>query len=174
MTTEDPTAIPVDVRGGGTILASDKRISGVAYHGNTPFDCPLISKVTDNLWQGGCEHGLLLPDEIDLVISLYPWARYELAEHQLRTEWRMYDSVDHPVDGDVVNELALAINVARTSGHTVLVHCQAGLNRSGLIAARALMLDGMSAADAIDLLRMKRSPAVLCNTRFDTWLREQA
>lgn len=174
MTTEDPTAIPVDVRGGGTVLASDKRISGVAYHGNTPFDCPLITKVTDRLWQGGCEQGLYLPEEIDLIVSLYPWERYELADHQHRIEVRMYDSADHAVDEEVVNQLAVAINIARTSGHTVLVHCQAGLNRSGLIAARALMLDGMGAEEAIGLLRTQRSPAVLCNPVFDAWLRKQS
>jgi protein-tyrosine phosphatase len=56
-------------------------------------------------------------------------------------------------------------------GHTVLVHCQAGLNRSNLIAALALMrLTGCDAAAAIALLREKRSPLVLCNEAFEQYL----
>jgi protein-tyrosine phosphatase len=54
------------------------------------------------------------------------------------------------------------------------VHCQAGLNRSGLITARALMLRGMSATDAIQLLRKRRDPAVLCNAVFANWLVDRA
>lgn len=55
-----------------------------------------------------------------------------------------------------------------------LVHCQAGLNRSGLVAALALILDGMLPAAAIDLLRQHRSPAVLCNPAFERWLLESS
>mgnify|MGYP001561544085 FL=1 len=51
-----------------------------------------------------------------------------------------------------------------------LVHCQAGLNRSGLVAANALRLRGMPASEAIALLRRQRSPAVLCNSAFEEWL----
>jgi protein-tyrosine phosphatase len=52
-----------------------------------------------------------------------------------------------------------------------LVHCQAGLNRSGVVVAYALMLNGMSAAEAIARIRERRSPAVLCNPQFERWLR---
>jgi protein-tyrosine phosphatase len=52
----------------------------------------------------------------------------------------------------------------------VLVHCQAGLNRSGVVVARALMADGMSAVEAVSLIRERRSPACLCNPAFERWL----
>ncbi len=57
----------------------------------------------------------------------------------------------------------------------VLVHCQAGLNRSGVVTALALMLNGdVATADkAIALLRARRGEAVLCNPLFVTWLRSQ-
>lgn len=79
----------------------------------------------------------------------------------------MYDSSDQGFAQ--VDAIAAWVNVCRKDGPT-LVHCQAGLNRSGLVAARALTLDGMNAADAIALLREKRSPAVLCNRSFESWL----
>jgi protein-tyrosine phosphatase len=52
------------------------------------------------------------------------------------------------------------------------VHCQAGLNRSSLVVGRALMLGGMTADDAIVLIRRKRSPACLSNPSFERWLRQ--
>jgi hypothetical protein len=36
------------------------------------------------------------------------------------------------------------------------------------------MFDGMSANDAISLVRSRRGGAVLNNKAFETWLREQA
>jgi len=63
------------------------------------------------------------------------------------------------------------VNACREDGPT-LVHCQAGLNRSSLVAARALVLGGMTADDAIALIREKRSPACLCNPAFERWLRQ--
>ena len=52
----------------------------------------------------------------------------------------------------------------------VLVHCQAGLNRSSLVAARALMFEGRPAVDAIAVVRKRRSPACLCNQAFEEYL----
>jgi len=51
------------------------------------------------------------------------------------------------------------------------VHCQVGLNRSSLVAARALVLSGEAdPAGAVALLRARRSPACLCNETFESWL----
>jgi len=61
------------------------------------------------------------------------------------------------------------VNEYKKHGVT-LVHCQAGINRSGLVTALALVEEGMKAVDAIALLRAKRSPAVLCNRAFEQWL----
>jgi protein-tyrosine phosphatase len=52
------------------------------------------------------------------------------------------------------------------------VHCQAGLNRSSLVIARALILSGMPSVAAIALIREKRSPACLSNPSFERWLRQ--
>ena len=56
------------------------------------------------------------------------------------------------------------------SGKKVLVRCQAGWNRSGLVTSLALMKDGHKAKDAIDLIRARRSPHALCNADFVRYL----
>lgn len=160
MTTVDPTAFPIEFD------PRERRMRGTATHGLTPFDVPFVSQITDDLWTGGCENGLVLPDHIQHVVSLYPWERYS-AHHDVRSMLavRMYDDLAGP-DLDQLDAIASWVNICRSTGAT-LVHCQAGLNRSNLVAARALMLEGMTARAAIDLLRERRSPAVLCNPTFE-------
>lgn len=131
------------------------RIEGIAVMGDTPFSCPLVSHVEGNLWQGGTPaDGGGLPAYFDYVLNLYPWVGYPI----LRTG----------LPGTVIRT-AHWVNEKRALGPT-LVHCQAGLNRSALVVALALMRD-RTAEEAIALLREKRSPAVLCNRAFEDWLR---
>ena len=159
----DPTAIEIDFN------PTVQRMKGVTLHGSAAFDVPLISEIAPNLWQGGCEDGLILPDFIKHLVSLYPWESY-IVRHVLDSALlvRMYDSADQTFEQ--IEELARWVNLCRTTG-PVLVHCQAGLNRSSLVAARALILEGMSADDAIMTIREKRSPACLCNPAFEAYLR---
>jgi protein-tyrosine phosphatase len=158
----DPTRIDI------SFDPREQRMDGIAVHGNTPFNVPYVSQITDDLWTGGCTNGLILPDEIAHVVSLYPWESYTV-RHEVRSVLSvvMYDSNDQGFAQ--VDAIAAWVNVCRADGPT-LVHCQAGLNRSGLVAARALMLGGMSGVEAVALLREKRSPAVLCNKTFESWL----
>lgn len=55
-------------------------------------------------------------------------------------------------------------------GGDVLVRCQAGLNRSGLVTALVLIRAGLAPAQAIAHLRATRSRHALCNQHFDDWL----
>lgn len=132
------------------------------------FDMPLISEVLPNLWQGGCKMGVKLPADFDYVVSLYPWEKYALGPKTSRTEITAYDSAEVP---DVSEAVDLVYD-AWKRGEKVLIHCQAGLNRSGFTAAQVLMKDGYSAKDAIQLLRDNRSPVVLCNQAFENHLLE--
>lgn len=145
-----------------------QRMAGYTAHGFLSFNVPFMSPVVDNLWVGGCQNGLVLPRNISHLLSLYPWESYTV-NHRLRTrhEVTMYDSLDQAMAQ--VDRWARWVNARRKTGE-VLVHCQAGLNRSNLIAARALMLDGVSADDAIAILRYKRSGASLCNRTFVEYL----
>ena len=159
----DPTSFKIDFD------PTVPRMKGVTVHGSAAFDVPFISQIAPNLWQGGCEDGQVLPDFIKHLVSLYPWESYHV-RHTLDSVLlvRMYDSVDQTFEQ--IEELARWVNLCRRTG-PVLVHCQAGLNRSSLVAARALMLEGKSAEDAITTLRAKRSPACLCNRAFEDYLR---
>lgn len=161
--TADPTAFAI------TFDPRERRMSGYTAHKHMFFDVPFMTEVADNLWVGGCQNGLVLPRNISHLLSLYKWERYTV-NHRLRTrhEVTMYDSLDQAMGQ--VDRWARWVNARRRTGE-VLVHCQAGLNRSNLITARALMLGGMSADDAIALVREKRSPAALCNQAFEDYLR---
>lgn len=146
-------------------------IEGLAVHGDTPFSMPLISHITGNLWTGGCLHGVPLPSEFRHVISLYPWERYDIDPGATtRVEVTMYDADGVPAPADLFGAAGRVLGALR-DGPT-LVHCQAGLNRSALVAGLAMILSGMDPASAIALLRERRSDAVLCNPTFERWLRE--
>lgn len=149
------------------------RITGRVIHArsrglNPHLDVPLISHVEGGLWQGGCMNGVKLPDEFDFVLSLYPWEKYTLGDKTARMEVKMYDSLDQTFE--TVDDCAKLVNERLDRDQQVLVHCQAGLNRSGLLAARILVMRGRTPAKAIALLREQRSPLVLCNEAFENWL----
>lgn len=142
-------------------------IEGIALHGDIPFKVPLFSHIVGNLWMGGCPVKSA-PDEFKYIVSLYPWEPYALAKFQVHTEVQLQDELAVPSE-EQLYALARCVNAYKRQG-TTLVHCQAGLNRSGLVSALALIEEGMKAVDAIALLRTKRSPAVLCNKAFEEWL----
>lgn len=154
-------------------LAADlatHHIEGLALQGYAWFRVPLVSRIDGNLWMGGCRDAVRLPDGFTRVVSLWQQGRYTLGPATTRIEVSMSDSEVVPPAGLLVPLAEHVLTHAR-QGPT-LVHCQAGLNRSGLITALALILDGMLPAAAIDLLRQQRSPAVLCNPAFERWLLE--
>jgi hypothetical protein len=115
---------------------------------------------------------------VDVIVDLEDW------------EWgwtppvplgRLY--VSFPMDDDdrvdpQVPQLATFIASLVSSGRRVLVHCTEGLNRSGVVVARALMEMGYTASAAIDLVRRQRGPSVdgfpaLGNPAFVDWLLQE-
>lgn len=165
----DPTAYAL----GGDARETDprvRRLDAWANHGGYRLRMPFMTEVAENLWHGGVEHGLVLPDFVEFKLSLYPWEDYTI-NHELkesRTE-RMHDSLDQ--DLSAIGELAEWVNERRLIG-PVFVHCQAGLNRSSLVVAMALL--GLGDVDtpqeAVDLIRRRRDPACLCNPAFEAWV----
>lgn len=134
----------------------------------------LYTHIEGNLWMGGCHNDVILPDDFRFVVSMYPWEKYRLGPNTERFEYAMYDSneVDAPMVEEASNKLVDLMHLANQSimRPRVLVHCQAGLNRSGIVAALALMKNGRTAREAIGLLREKRDEGVLCNHFFRDWL----
>lgn len=146
-------------------------IEGIAIHGNTPFSCPLISHVEGNLFMGGCRDGLELPDTFEYVISLYQGERFVFPDNATVLDIRMNDASEMPSE-ILLRDLSKIGHAFQLAGKT-LIHCQAGLNRSGLVTALVLMRGGKSAEEAIELLRERRSRAVLCNSTFEQYLRSK-
>lgn len=143
--------------------------------------------ILPGLFQGGTEDdeviGCLAPDHhyaglrgypgpafpFDLVVTLYadaqpaPWGVRELR----------FGFPDGPLSEFAIAhaiELAHQAHAAWRRGQRVLIRCQAGVNRSGLVSALVLMLAGFTAEEAIDLLRRQRSGVVLSNRHFESWL----
>lgn len=168
----DPTALRT--------FSSDpltKRFTGYTNHGGHYFDVPFISPICPGLWQGGCEDGLTLPPVITDVVSLYRWESYNRSATELHSyiEITMYDTEAGTPDKDEVFALADWVNLRRAAGGEVLVHCQAGLNRSSLVAATALVRNGeFTPVEAVRLFRAERSPAVLCNRMFENFVLDLA
>jgi len=82
-------------------------------------------------------------------------------------------------DGEMENPTgvrAAARTVAERveAGKRVLVHCWAGLNRSGVVSARALMFMGVPVTEAIARVRSARGAWALSNSAFVEWLYEEA
>jgi protein-tyrosine phosphatase len=57
------------------------------------------------------------------------------------------------------------------AGDRVLVRCQAGLNRSGLVTALILMSTGLDAETAIEQIRKNRAEIALFNEDYVRWLK---
>jgi hypothetical protein len=141
---------------------------------------PLYSEVAPNLFMGGTADENTIDkaqklqhfdgnNEFEAVVTLYAWAA--------PVNWGVEERRFGFPDADLIQDyLPILIEMANWSfikwqaGKKVLIRCQAGLNRSGLITALVLMQSGMSADEAIDTLRKKRSTWALCNGEFEHWL----
>lgn len=158
----DPTKIPIQFD------PLSQRMKGQTYHKGIQFDVPFMTEIDNNLWQGGCKNGLILPTHINYLVSLYPWERYRIF-HKTQGEMyvRMYDDPNQSLEQ--IEDIAQQVFKWSQEG-VVLVHCQAGLNRSSLVVARVLQLRGMSGASAVNMIRQKRSMACLCNEAFEDFI----
>ena len=68
---DDPTKIKLQTNVKKDLDPTIQRMSGIAYHGQTPFDVPFISHIEGNLWQGGCQNGLILPQFFKHINNLF-------------------------------------------------------------------------------------------------------
>ena len=148
------------------------------------FPHALWSEILPGLWQGGTDDNDLMgrqlgglrptKNEFDSVYTLYgnangvDWGMKEI-------RFGFYDSDMR--DFDPQNDLWLPVAEAHAdwqAGKRVLIRCQAGLNRSGLVMALVLIREGYAPSDAIDLIRAQRGDAAMCNHIFERWLLEEA
>jgi hypothetical protein len=148
----------------------------------TAMDEQMWHEVVPGLWQGGTPddewldlpwsdgHGVVQDARpFDAVVTLFVLAQpFGGGVPELR--FGFPDAHPDHADMDEVVAAAAWAHAQWRSGKRVLVRCQAGWNRSGLVTALVLVLDGWDAADAIARIRETRSPNALCNHDFVAWL----
>lgn len=147
------------------------------------WDFPLWSEILPGLFLGGTDDDDTIEDasnihtsrnitkeHFDTVVTLYAWANpVDWFVQELR--YGFYDSgLEGNADYASLHEAAEFAHKAWKSGKRVLIRCQAGINRSSLTMGLVLMLEGYPAAAAIELMRSKRSNAVLLNEDFVDYL----
>ena len=140
----------------------------------------LYSMIAPNLFQGGTDDLDVihlaqtnnrprtdLP--FDAIVTMYAWARP--ADWNIQ-EFR-YGVPDASIKDIDLDRLRQAVDFGYDrwkQGDRVLVRCQAGLNRSGLVLALILIKDGLTPTQAISRIRDNRGEDALFNRDFHNWL----
>ena len=138
----------------------------------------LYSEILPNLFMGGTHDDDVIfnsqeenfhKKNFDSVITMYAWAQpcdWDVQEMR----YGIPDSEIHHANLNKLFEVAYWGFNRWKQGDRLLVRCQAGLNRSGLITALILMMIGHSPENSIKLLRDKRSPVALFNKNYVSWI----
>jgi len=139
-----------------------------------PFCDREWSEIMPGLFMGGHDYmgpdgavaNVVVGDEFDLVLSFYERYGCGPAVGVQRRYARIPDGILDADDLATVRRFADLGAEANGNGQVVLCRCQAGYNRSGLLAAFILLRQGLSAESAIERIRDRRSPFALCNEHF--------
>jgi len=141
----------------------------------------LWSEVLPGLWQGGTDDADVVKagrrqtgistDDFDFVATMYASANpVDWFVREMR--FGFYDSDMSDFDTADLLDIVRITHRQWKAGNRVLVRCQAGLNRSGLVMALVLIREGYTPDEAINLIRSKRAQMALCNETFEAWLRD--
>jgi len=183
--TGEPMKCPV-CGGGREAMPTCDECRGTGFVNHVPFADRPWDEIVPHLWLGGhdcqpngaagCPDGNVFiheKDGFDLVVSLH----YRFGNSPpMFTEHHTYRLADSDLDPEHhthLDEMAEVVEKSVRNGRKTLVRCQAGLNRSALIAGLAMLRLGYSADDAIRAMRQKRSPYVLCNESFVAYLKDK-
>lgn len=107
--------------------------------------------------------------KLDFVLTTYSKARLYHPEVQ---EFRYCFEDDDLSDLDS-ETLLMIVNLYRSlwaNNKRILVRCQAGMNRSGLLTGLILVKSGLAAPEAIQLIKEKRGPRALLNQNFINYI----
>jgi hypothetical protein len=144
---------------------------------------PLYSEILPKLYIGGTDdrdviqnpnrsEALVDCTEFESVVTLYAYANpkgWQVSENR----YGFPDSRISIQDKQAVRQLSLWLHGEWKSGKCSLARCQAGLNRSSLVVAMVMLLEGFSAEEAIDLIRARRSVDCLFNQSFVDFIFEE-
>jgi hypothetical protein len=146
------------------------------------YDLPVKSEILPNLWMGGTDYNdrtefpmvkpFITAKDFDAVYTFYGNAN---PVDWLVEEYRyaFFDSEQHKLDITKLKRAVLMAYEDWKSGKRVLIRCQAGLNRSGIVTALVLMRSGMTADEAIEYIRTERDSYCLYNKYFTNFLKRQ-
>ena len=139
----------------------------------------LYSEIIHNLFMGGTDDEDVIHIAAPLnkvndlpfqaIVTMYAWARP--ADWSVQ-EFR-YGIPDASIQQIDLCRLKEAVDFGYKrwfAGDRVLVRCQAGLNRSGLVTALILMRSGLDAQSAIQEIRDHRAELALFNNEYVRWL----
>ena len=144
-----------------------------------------MHEILPGLWQGGTLREQVIDREqllekyseatrpFDAVVTLYAWA----APVGYGVEERRFGFPDGAIVPEYMARIEALAQWAHdewAAGRRVLVRCAGGMNRSGLVTALVLLRAGYSAAEAIALVRERRSPLALSNWEFVEYLRSNS
>jgi protein-tyrosine phosphatase len=137
-----------------------------------------LSPIIPNLlWQAGemRDHPERIGEEsIDTILNLshFPDPE-EIQRYALEYLHWGFDDEDVP-DLEALWRTVNWVCGALRAGRRVLVHCDAGLNRSGLVCALVVrVLHGVDGKTAITFIRICRSKWALCNETFVTYIKSK-
>lgn len=131
------------------------------------------SEIVPGLYQGSIytSSGSWQQHSITVVVDLAADMDAGLSVYDRCGLYVFWPITDGPIpEAATVRTLAEFVLRLMREGHKVLVRCQAGHNRSGLVTARVLIADGWSPADAVSKVRDARGPLALTNRVFVDWL----
>ena len=142
----------------------------------------LYSEIAPNLFMGGTDDADVIhyaasnrrrtDMPFDAIVTMYAWA--QPADWQVQ-EFR-YGVPDATISHIDLGRLKQAVEFGYNcwlAGDRVLIRCQAGLNRSGLVIALILMNTGLDAETAILEIRKNRAEIALFNEGYVEWLKAE-
>lgn len=150
------------------------RINGM----QTPDPDAPWNEIIPELWMGGHHYGnadgvrvpAVVGAEFDMVISLFQAEGHGPDPNVEHHHLTIPDAPLHAEQLAAARKLATIAAAAVRAHRTVMVRCQYGYNRSGLVVAQTLLDLGYSVEDAIPLIRQRRSPYALNNEFFVGYL----
>jgi hypothetical protein len=154
------------------------------WHSDDQYPTEPYAEILPGLYMGGTaddqtvDYPQALPDLsdpkiFDAVVTLYSWAQ----PMGWGVEEMRYGFADASVEHFDTERLLRVSKWAFErwdNGEQVLIRCQAGLNRSGLVTALTMMHARFEPTDAIRQIRTQRSEMALFNNHYVTWLIAEA
>lgn len=141
-----------------------------------PWTQILVGQDGGSLWIGGHDYVIgnardritkAYPrDHFDVVVSMFHRLGHEPSGKTVHHEFIFNDSSLNPEILLRAGKAALIVADAVVEGKDVLSRCQAGLNRSSLVAGMAMIELGFAGNDVVQLIRARRSPWALCNNDY--------